>query len=66
MCSELFRIPYVWGGVPIFGVGVLLAIWAIACAATLVTLVRQHGWSADVGWARAHHRPRTPSVHTGP
>ena len=30
MCSELFRIPYAWGGVPIFGIGVLLAIWAIA------------------------------------
>ena len=28
MCSELFRIPYEVGGVPIFGVGVLLAIWA--------------------------------------
>ena len=47
MCSELFRIPYSWGGVPIFGVGVLLAIWAIAAAATLVRLVRHHGWNAD-------------------
>lgn len=47
MCSELFRIPYVWGGVPIFGVGVLLAIWAVASAVTLFSLVRQHGWSAE-------------------
>ena len=47
MCSELFRIPYTWGGVPIFGVGVLLAIWAIVAAITLVGLIRQHGWSAE-------------------
>jgi phosphatidylglycerol:prolipoprotein diacylglycerol transferase len=47
MCSELFRIPYTWGGVPIFGIGVLLAIWAIASSVTLFALVRQHGWSAE-------------------
>lgn len=47
MCSELFRIPYTWGGVPIFGVGVLLAIWAIATAATLVTLVRKNGLNSE-------------------
>jgi phosphatidylglycerol:prolipoprotein diacylglycerol transferase len=48
MCSELFRIPYEIGGVPIFGVGVLLAIWAIASAATVVGLVRKHGSATDV------------------
>jgi phosphatidylglycerol---prolipoprotein diacylglyceryl transferase len=47
MCSELFRVPYEWGGVPIFGVGVLLAIWAIACGITVGTLVRRHGWSSE-------------------
>ena len=47
MCSELFRIPYAWGGVPIFGFGVLLAIWAVASAVTLVGLVRRHGWSGE-------------------
>lgn len=47
MCSELFHIPYAIGGVPIFGVGVLLAIWAIASAVMLTSLVRQHGWSAE-------------------
>jgi phosphatidylglycerol:prolipoprotein diacylglycerol transferase len=47
MCSELFRIPNSWGGVPIFGVGVLLAIWAVAAAISLVSLVRQHGWKAE-------------------
>src|SRR6185436_4882353 len=48
MCSELFRIPYEVGGVPIFGVGVLLAIWAIAAAATIIGLVRKHGSAAEV------------------
>ncbi|HEX3600380.1 MAG TPA: prolipoprotein diacylglyceryl transferase family protein [Lacipirellulaceae bacterium] len=47
MCSELFRIPYTWNGVPIFGVGVLLAIWAVVAVATLVGLVRRNGWTAD-------------------
>lgn len=47
MCSELFRIPYTWGGVPIFGVGLLLAIWAIVAAATLVGMLRQNGWSTE-------------------
>ncbi len=47
MCSELLRIPYEIGGVPIFGVGVLLALWAVASAATIVGMVRQFGWSAE-------------------
>jgi phosphatidylglycerol:prolipoprotein diacylglycerol transferase len=47
MCSELFRIPYSWGGVPIFGFGVLLAIWALATAVTLFNLVKHNGWSAE-------------------
>ena len=38
MCSELFRIPYEWGGVPIFGFGVLLAIWAVVSAAAIFSL----------------------------
>jgi phosphatidylglycerol---prolipoprotein diacylglyceryl transferase len=47
MCSELFRIPYSWGGVPIFGVGVLLAIWAIAGIGGFAIAVRRHGWNAE-------------------
>jgi len=47
MCSELFRIPYFWGGVPIFGIGVLLAIWAIATTATTLMQVRRNGWSSE-------------------
>jgi phosphatidylglycerol:prolipoprotein diacylglycerol transferase len=48
MCSELLRIPITWGGVPIFGVGVLLAIWAVMSAITLVGLVRRQGWTSEV------------------
>jgi phosphatidylglycerol:prolipoprotein diacylglycerol transferase len=47
MCSELFRIPYEWGGVPIFGVGVLLAIWAVVTAAMIIGIVRRQAWTAD-------------------
>jgi phosphatidylglycerol:prolipoprotein diacylglycerol transferase len=47
MCSELFRIPYELGGVPIFGFGVLLAAWVIASALIVVSLVRQQGWSSE-------------------
>ncbi len=48
MCSELFRIPYSWHGVPIFGVGILLAIWAVVSAATIFGLVRRHGTAAEI------------------
>ncbi|HVT29663.1 MAG TPA: prolipoprotein diacylglyceryl transferase family protein [Lacipirellulaceae bacterium] len=47
MCSELFRIPYTWGGVPIFGVGVLLALWAIVSAGTIFRLVMRSAKSAE-------------------
>lgn len=47
MCSELFRIPYSWGGVPIFGVGVLLAIWAVAGLGSFAVTVRRYGWNAE-------------------
>ncbi|HEY4234181.1 MAG TPA: prolipoprotein diacylglyceryl transferase family protein [Lacipirellulaceae bacterium] len=47
MCSELFRIPYSWAGVPIFGFGVLLAVWAIAGLSSLGLSIRRHGWNAE-------------------
>jgi phosphatidylglycerol:prolipoprotein diacylglycerol transferase len=47
MCSDLFRIPYSWGGVPIFGVGVLLAVWAIIGIGSFAMVVRRHGWNAE-------------------
>jgi phosphatidylglycerol---prolipoprotein diacylglyceryl transferase len=49
MYSELFRIPYEIGGVPIFGIGVLLAIWVVMSAYGLVGLVRQLGWGLETG-----------------
>src|SRR5687768_7106584 len=48
MCSELFRIPYEIAGVPLFGFGVLLAIWAITSGITIAGLVRQYGWGAEI------------------
>jgi phosphatidylglycerol:prolipoprotein diacylglycerol transferase len=47
VCSELFRIPYEVAGVPLFGFGLLLAIWAIASAISLAGLVRRYGWGAE-------------------
>ena len=47
MCSELFRIPTQWHGVPIFGVGVLLAAWLIGCGLAIVYSARRTGWSAE-------------------
>lgn len=47
MCSELFRIPYSVGGVPIFGFGVLLVIWVVAGLGSLAMTVRRHGWNAE-------------------
>jgi phosphatidylglycerol:prolipoprotein diacylglycerol transferase len=47
MCSELFRIPYAWGGVPIFGFGVLLVIWAVVGIGSFVVPLRRHGWNAE-------------------
>src|SRR5690348_12814667 len=47
MCSELFRIPYTWHGVPIFGFGVLLALWAIASIVSLRNMARLHGWGGE-------------------
>jgi phosphatidylglycerol:prolipoprotein diacylglycerol transferase len=47
MYSELFRIPHEIAGVPIFGVGVLLAIWAVMSMLGIVGLVRQFGWNSE-------------------
>jgi phosphatidylglycerol---prolipoprotein diacylglyceryl transferase len=47
MCSELLRIPYSWGGIPIFGFGVLLAIWAVAGVAGFAFTIRRYGWGAE-------------------
>ncbi len=49
MLSELFRIPYDWAGVPIFGFGLLLLVWAVVGGGMLVLLLRRHGLGAEVG-----------------
>ena len=47
MCSQLFQIPYEIGGVPLFGFGVLLALWAVASVVVVAAAVRQQGWTAE-------------------
>ena len=46
MCSELLRIPIVWHGVPIFGFGVILAIWLAVSGLIMRSTARQAGWPA--------------------
>jgi len=45
--QTLFHIPSHLFGVPLFGFGLLLAVWALASAALLAWLVRRQGWNAD-------------------
>jgi phosphatidylglycerol:prolipoprotein diacylglycerol transferase len=47
MCSELFHISNTWGGVPIFGAGVLLALWIVISAISGAGLLRRYGWSRE-------------------
>lgn len=47
MCSEFFRIPIEWHGVPIFGVGVLLAFWLVGGGLVIFASGKQTGWSAE-------------------
>lgn len=47
MCSELFRIPIVWSGVPIFGVGVLLAVWLVGGGIWIAVRSRRSGSSTE-------------------
>ena len=47
MRSELFRIPFQWGPIPIFGFGVLLAIWLLFGGWRLFLSIRARGWSNE-------------------
>jgi phosphatidylglycerol:prolipoprotein diacylglycerol transferase len=47
MCQTLFFIPSHFAGWPVFGFGLLLAVWAIGGVALLAWLVRRQGLSAD-------------------
>jgi phosphatidylglycerol:prolipoprotein diacylglycerol transferase len=53
MCSELFRIPLTWHGVPVFGFGVVLAVWLALGGWAMAATARQAGWNA----ALAAHLP---------
>ncbi len=47
MRQTLFYIPTEVFGIPLFGFGLLLAVWAMASVALLVYLVRKQGFNAD-------------------
>ena len=47
MRSELFRIPFQWGPIPIFGFGVLMAIWLLFGGWRLLWSIRARGWSNE-------------------
>lgn len=47
MLQTLFYVPERVFGFPMFGVGVLLAVWAVASVALLAWLVRRQGWNGD-------------------
>ncbi len=47
MRQTLFYIPEKVFGYPMFGLGVLLAVWALASLVLLAWLVRRQGWNAD-------------------
>ncbi|NOY41419.1 MAG: hypothetical protein GXP26_06235 [Planctomycetes bacterium] len=47
MHSELLRIPVEWSGVPIFGVGVLLALWLVGGGIWMVVSGKRTAWSAE-------------------
>lgn len=47
MLPTLFHIPLTCCGVPLFGVGLLLAVWAVASICLLAWLVRRQGWNSD-------------------
>ncbi len=47
MHSELLRIPVEWAGVPIFGFGVLLALWLVGGGTWMVVSGKRTSWSAE-------------------
>ncbi len=47
MCQTLFTIPGELGGIPVFGFGWLLGLWAIGSLLTLAWQTYQHGWGAE-------------------
>jgi phosphatidylglycerol---prolipoprotein diacylglyceryl transferase len=48
MRSTLFHIPLEVAGVPLFGFGLLLALWTAVCAVRLGTIWYRRGWSGEI------------------
>jgi phosphatidylglycerol:prolipoprotein diacylglycerol transferase len=48
MRQTLFHIPAEIGGWPVFGFGLLLAVWVIVAAALLIWLARRQGWTGEL------------------
>lgn len=51
MLDTLFYVPEQIGGVPVFGAGLLLALWAVGSVALIVWLARRQGFNADT-WSQ--------------
>ena len=49
MKQTLYIIPHEWLGVPVFGFGWVLMVWAAVSVVTLIWLLRRQGWNADTG-----------------
>ncbi len=47
MRQTLFYIPETLFGYPLFGFGLLLAVWAVAAVVVMIWLWRRQGWNAD-------------------
>ena len=47
MCQTLFFIPSEFAGWPVFGLGLLLMVWAVASVVMLAWLVWRQGWNGD-------------------
>ena len=47
MCQTLFFIPATFAGYPVFGPGLLLAVWAVVSVGVLARLAWRQGWNAD-------------------
>jgi phosphatidylglycerol:prolipoprotein diacylglycerol transferase len=48
MRSTLFTIPSEAYGIPVFGIGILLAVWTVAAALILFQVVRRDGWTREL------------------
>jgi phosphatidylglycerol:prolipoprotein diacylglycerol transferase len=47
MAQTLFRIPNEFAGLPVFGIGWLLAAWTVFSIVLVAVLVRRHGWDRE-------------------